>query len=214
MPRIKTFVLPMRTLGGVVGLALCGGLALSGWAGEIDTAKLERAWAGQREHAYEVGRAEVHWRQKVSAQEGIFAGARFIVPLALERTWRLSSDYSDLGAMTPGVTAVRFLERTPTRQVIEVDVKVLWKTARLHFEMEQEPPTALRFRMRTPALGQYLGMARMRQVSAAQTEIDLATWLSPPTRVPRGLVIWIERGAILGGIRNFLKTCEHPASPA
>ena len=181
-------------------------------AGTIDTAWLERAWPGQREHTYEVGKAEVHWRQKVSAQEGIFAGARFIAPLELERTWRLSSDYSDLGAMTPGVTAVRVLEHTPTRQVIEVDVKVLWKSVRLYFEMEQEPPEALRFRMNTPALGDYLGVARLRPVSPGQTEIKLSTWLSPPARVPRGLVIWIERGAILGGIRNFLKTCEH-ASP-
>ncbi len=173
---------------------------------------MEQPWPKQREHTYEVGKAEVRWRQKVSAQEGIFAGARFIAPLALERTWRLSSDYSDVGTMTPGVTAVRVIEHTPTRQVIEVDVKVLWKTVRLHFEMEQEPPAALRFRMQTPVLGQYLGVARMRQVAASQTEIDLATWMSPPARVPRGLVIWVERGAILGGIRNFLKTCASPAT--
>ena len=181
-------------------------------AGTIGTGLLEQPWPKQREHTYEVGRVPVRWRQQVRAREGIFAGARFTAPLGRERAWALTGDYSDLGAMTPGVTAVRVLEQTPTRQVIEVDVKVLWKSVRLHFEMEQEPPETLRFRMNTPALGDYLGVARLRPVSSGQTEIELSTWLSPTVRVPRGLVIWVERGAMLGGIRNFLKTCEH-ASP-
>lgn len=176
---------------------------------------LEGPWPGQREHTYEVGHAQVQWRQRASATEGMFTGARFTAAVPRERAWVLSNDYSGLGTKTPGIQAIRVVEESPHHKRFEVDIKVLWKSATLRIELDEEPPELLRFRMDTLRLGRYIGRARMRAVDASHTEVDLATWLSPPTRVPRGLVMWAQRVAIFGGIRNFLKACEPaPAAPS
>ncbi|MBI3087698.1 MAG: hypothetical protein HYY91_02250 [Candidatus Omnitrophica bacterium] len=178
-------------------------------AGSIDTAFLERDWPKQYVHEYEVGKYPVRWRQKAGKTEGIFAGALFLAPSGLQRTWELATDYTDLGTKTPGVTAVRFLENTETRQVIEIDAKVLWKTLTLRFEVERDPPRAIRFRLLNEAVGEYRGMCLMREEDG-QTRVGLATWLQPAVRVPPRLILWAERVVILKGVRNFLKTCEGP----
>lgn len=190
----------------VIGLWLCWSTTAS-WAGSIDTAFLEQPWPRQRVKEYEVWKYPVRWRQAISAEDGIFAGASFVAPSPLERTWELATDYSDLGARTPGVTSVQWLERTPTRQVIQIDMNVLWKSLRLVFEIEQEPHEAVRFRLRNPIFGEYRGVCLMR-AEGLQTHVELSTWLSPATRVPSGLVLSVERMVMLQGIREFLQACE------
>jgi len=179
-------------------------------AASIDTAFLEQPWPRQWVRDYEVGKYPVRWRQKPSAREGLFAGAAFVTPTPPQQTWTLATDYSDLGTMTPGVSAVRFLENTPTRQVIQIDVKVLWKQLQLTFEVEQEAPRVVRFRLVNQEIGEYRGVCVLSPEGQA-TRIELATWLKPVVRVPSGLVLWVERVVLLRGIRNFLEACEHTA---
>ncbi|MBI1992089.1 MAG: hypothetical protein HYS71_02460, partial [Candidatus Omnitrophica bacterium] len=119
-------------------LILADHAAASAWT--IDTAFLTPPWPKQVVRELEVGRYPVRWRQQVSRRDGLFTAVRFEAPLERQTVWDRANDYSDVGRMTPGVTAVRFLEQSPTRQVIQLDVKVLWKTLQLTFEVEQEPP--------------------------------------------------------------------------
>ena len=184
----------------------------------ITTDFLEQPWPRQWVRDLEVGRYDVRWRQRASRKEGIFAGVRFVAPLERQTVWALSTDYSDIGKMTPGVTAVRFLEQQPTRQVIQIDVKVLWKTLRLIFEVEQDPPKAMRFRLRNPALGEYRGVCLFQESSheAGQnqpngTTVELSTWLKPSRPVPMGLLLIVERMTFLQGVKEFLTSCERRA---
>ena len=117
------------------------------WGSAIDTAFLEKPWPKQRTHETEVGRHAVLWREYASKLEGIFAGVRFAAPLGRGEVWTLANEYEDIGSITPGVTAVRYLERTERREVIDVDVKILWKSLTLKFEVEKEPPSIVRFRL-------------------------------------------------------------------
>lgn len=176
--------------------------------GSIDTAFLEAPWPRQRVHEYEVGIDTVRWRQRASASEGIFAGASFVAPTDLQRTWELSTAYTDLGPMTPGVSSVQILEQTEHRRVIAIDIKVLWKELRLVFEVEQEPPKGVRFRMVHEVVGDYRGVFLLRPAEGGGTDVELATWLNPSVPVPKRLVLWVERSVMLKGIRNFLETCR------
>lgn len=190
-------------------------------AGTIDTDVLQRPWPKQRVRTYEVGRSPVQWRQRASKAEGILAGARFQVPLPRQQVWDLSSDFSDIGRMTPGVTSVTFLERTPTRQVIQIDVKVLWKTLRLKFEVEEEPPYVMRFRLVNKAIGEYRGVCVFEASAPAQgsmsqeeTTVALSTWLKPARPIPSGLLLLVERMTMLNGIKSFLASCDAHRVPA
>jgi len=185
------------------------------WAGTIDTAFIEQSWPAQSVRTYEVGRHAVRWRQRASRKDGIFAGVRFAAPLDRPTVWKLSNDYKDIGKVTPGVTAVRFLENTPTRQVIQIDVKVLWKMVQLTFEVEQDPPKATRFRLVNKALGEYRGVCTFEESVApgkegapAATQVELATWLKPARPVPTGLLLYVERVTLMKAARSFLKQCE------
>lgn len=183
------------------------------WAGSIDTSVLEQHWPKQRVKEYEVGKYPVQWRQAVKGKgEEIFAGSSFTAPAGHETVWNMAADYTDLGTMTPGVERVQFLEDTPTRQVIQIEMKVLWKTLRLVFEIEREPPTVARFRMASDLVGEYRGFCRMRP-EGGQTQVELATWLRPAVRVPTGLILWVERAVMLKGIRGFLEACERASPP-
>ncbi len=184
-------------------------------AASIDTAVLEQSWPKQWVHEYEVGKYAVRWRQRASADDGISSGASFTAPSALERTWALANDYHDLGTITPGVSSVRVLEQTATRQVLQIDIKVLWKTLRLVFEIEQDPPRATRFRLTNEVLGEYRGVCLFTPEGGG-TRVELATRLQPAVRIPAGLVLSIERMVMLRSIREFLETCEHrePAAQA
>jgi hypothetical protein len=124
----------------------------------IDTSFIERPWPKQWMREFEVGRDLVRWRQRAHKQDGIFAAVRFEPPLPRQTVWDLANDYQDIGQGVPGVTAVRYLEQSPTRQVVQLDVKVLWKTLTLTFEVEQEPPKAVRFRLVNEALGEFRGV--------------------------------------------------------
>lgn len=196
-------------LWGAIALSLA---PLPAQAGTIDTHVLEQPWRREVVRELEVGRHEVRWRQKASNTEGIFAGVRFTAPYPRQAVWDVSSDYSDVGTMTPGVTAVRFLERSPERQVIQVDVKVLWKTLTLTFEVEQEPPTAMRFRLRNELLGEFRGVSIFEEVptpgGGATTAVELSTWLKPSRPVPVGLLLIVERMTLLRGVERFLDTCD------
>ncbi len=215
----------------VAAVAACA-LASTAWAGtdtpsatlpsesppsqaRIDTAFIEQPWPRQLVRELEVGRYPVRWRQHASHADGLFAGVRFTAPLAQQRVWDLANDYHDIGTMTPGVTSVRFLEQTPTRQVIQVDVKVLWKSLRLTFEVEQVPPQAVRFRLVNKLLGEYRGVCLFEEQPPAAngrpaTAVALSTWLKPARPVPIGLLMTVERVILLKGVREFLATCESP----
>ncbi len=181
-------------------------------AGTIDTEFLERPWPKQRVREFEVGRYPVRWRQRASRTEGIFAGVRFEAPLDRDAAWKLAADYHDIGRMTPGVTAVRMLEDTPTRQVIQVDVKVFWKSLRLTFEVERDPPKAIRFRLVNEAVGEYRGLCVFEETRGGpdgpRTPIELATWFKPSRPIPTGLLLTVERMTLLRGVREFLNACE------
>ncbi|OGX44967.1 MAG: hypothetical protein A3I71_07200 [Omnitrophica WOR_2 bacterium RIFCSPLOWO2_02_FULL_63_16] len=199
--------MPRRALP-LIGLVIAGLQAASVEAGSIDTAFLEAPWPKQRVHDYEVGTDTIRWRQKAGAGEGIFAGASFTAPADLQRTWGLSTSYADLGPMTPGVRSVQVIEESENRRVIAIEIKVLWKELRLVFEVEQEPPEAVRFRLVHEVIGDYRGVCLLRAAEPDQTRVEMATWLKPAVRVPSGLVLWVERGVMLKGIRNFLETCR------
>lgn len=190
-------------------LMLFGSALGRAWAGSIDTAFLERRWPHQHEREFEVHKYPVRWRQLLTKREGIFTGAAFFSPSPVQRTWDLATDFTDLGRMTPGVSAVRFLEQTPTRQVVEADVKVLWKDLTLRFEIEQDPPRAIRFRLVNDFIGEYRGVGLFR-ASGEGTAVEVSTWVQPAVKISPGLIVFAERVVMMKGIRNFLKTCELP----
>jgi hypothetical protein len=196
-----------------VAAALLGLWTTGAWAGTIDTAFLERPWPKQRERETEVGRHAVFWRERASRQEGIFAGLRFEAPLDRPQTWKLANEYQDIGELTPGVIAVRYLEQSETREVIQVDVKVLWKTLRLTFEVEKEPLRAVRFRLTNDAIGEYRGVSLFEELpgragAPPRTTVELATWLKPAHPIPPGLLLMVERMTMLQASKRFLEACE------
>ena len=191
------------------------------WAGTIDTEFLEqRPWPNEWVHETEVGRYPVVWRQRASKADGIFGSVRFEVPLPQARVWELSTDYQDVGTLTPGVTAVHYLEESETRQVIQVDVKVLWKELQLIFEVEQEPPTAIRFRLVNDLIGEYRAICRLvpvpgpptKEFGVGTTIVEMTTWLKPARPIPTAMLLLVERMTLLRGARAFLELCEQEAN--
>jgi hypothetical protein len=176
-------------------------------SGTIDTEWLQQPWPKQIVRYLEVGRYEVQWRQRANRREGVYAGVRFTAPLDQASVWEKTSDFSDIGRMTPGVVAVRTLEQGPTRQVIQLDVQVLWKSLQLTFEVEQDPPEAMRFRLVNELLGEYRGVCWLKAAPAG-TVVELATWLKPARPIPTSLLLFVERKVFLDGVRNFLEECE------
>lgn len=202
----------MRWLWWLGAVAAAVVLASVASAGSIETGFLEQPWPTQRTHEYEIRKYAVQWRQAVKGKgEEIFAGSSFVAPASPQAVWNLTADYADLGTMTPGVEHVQFLEDTPARQVIQIDIKVLWKKLRLVFEIEREPQTVTRFRLMNEVVGEYRGVCRISP-EGAQTRVELATWLQPAVRVPTGLILWVERAAMLKGIRGFLEACERASA--
>lgn len=193
-------------------------LALAGTvsAGTIDAAFLKPPWPKQAVRELEVGRYPVRWRHRVSRKDGLFTAVRFEAPLGRQAVWERANDYSDVGRMTPGVTAVRFLEQSPTRQVIQLDVKILWKTLQLTFEVEQEPPREIRFRWADEAFGEIRGLCVFDDSPlpptgvgpSGKTAIELAIWFKPSRAVPLGLLLVVERIALLQATKSFLESCE------
>lgn len=178
----------------------------------IDVDFLRKPWPKEHKRAVEIGRTPAQWRQYANKRDGIFAGVRFKTPFDQKRVWDRASDYSDVGAMTPGVTAVRFVEKSETRQVIQVDIKVLWKKLTLTFEVEQEPPQVMKFRLVNKAFGEYRGISLFTRAVGSDglpaTEVELSTWLKPSRPVPAGLLLAVERIAMLQGAEQFLKDLE------
>jgi hypothetical protein len=186
-----------------------------GKAERIATHFIQQPWPRQAVRVLEVGRHQVAWRQRASQSEGIFAGVRFTAPLDRQRLWDLTTDYADIGSVTPGVKAVRYLERTPNWQVIQLDVQVLWKTLQLTFEVEHDPPKAMRFRLVDERLGEYRGVCWLEEPAGPGageqgqdgTVVELATWLKPARPVPMGLILLVERMTFLRATESFLDTC-------
>lgn len=178
-------------------------------AGTIDTEALQKPWPKQRIREVEVGRYQVRCREYASKADGLFAGVQFTVPRERQAVWKRANDYSDVGMMTPGVTAVRVIQESPTRQVIQIDVKILWKSLQLNFEMEQEPPNAVRFRLANQAFGEYRGVCTFAEgPTPMSTTMDLATWFKPSRPVPMRLLVIVQRVAMLHGTKEFLRVCE------
>ena len=201
MRRLLVFALCLATLA-----------AAPASAGTIETGFIEQPWPRQRLRESEVGRYPVFWRERASKSDGIFAGVRFTAPLARTEVWKLSNEYEDIGQITPGVTAVRYRERSERREVIEVDVKILWKTLTLTFEVEKDPPAAVRFRLVNKALGEYRGVSKFDE-TADGTVVELLTWLKPNRPVPMRLLLVFERMAMLSATREFLERCEARRDP-
>lgn len=189
--------------------------SISDGAVAIETEFLQRAWPEQVVQQLEVGRSEVRWRQRASRTDGLFAGVTFTAPADRARVWRMATAYDDIGRITPGVLAVRYLERQLTRQVIQVDLKVLWRTLRLTFEVEQEPPSAIRFQLIHQSIGEYRGVCLFQEVpstngaSSMETRVELSTWYQPSRPVPMRLLLLVERMTLLRGTKSFLRACEH-----
>ena len=205
------------TRGVVTGLlvAIVWACASDG-ATAIDTERLQSTWPNQLAQQLEVGRAEVRWRQRASRTDGLFAGVAFTASADRARVWRMATAYDDIGRITPGVLAVRYLERQPTRQVIQVDLKVLWRTLRLTFEVEQEPPDAIRFQLIHQFIGEYRGVCLFREIPSTtsgapstETLVELSTWYQPSRPVPMRLLLLVERMTLLQGTKSFLRACEH-----
>jgi hypothetical protein len=180
------------------------------FAGSIDTTILEQPWPKQRVHDYEVGKHTVRWRQDASS-EGIFAGATFLAPTTIQETWDMATDYSDLGNLTPEVEKVVWVEKSQQRQVIQMTLKVLWKRLVLNFEIEQDSPNRIRFRMTSTRIGEYIGVCILT-ADGNGTRLDISTRLNTPVKLPSGLLLWVQRSAMLSGIRSFLKNCEDAVS--
>ncbi len=194
---------------------LCGVTGLV-WAGTIDTDFIQQPWPKQWVHVYEVGRYQVRWRQRASKKDGLFAGVRAEVASSRSAVWGPANDYADLGRMMPGVTAVKVVDEGPNRHVIHVDIKVLWKQLHLTFEVEQDPPNAIRFRLANEALGEFRGVTTLEELpqdgTASQpspkTVVEVSTWLKAAHPVPMRLLLYVERRSLLRGMRDFLRSCE------
>ena len=189
------------------------------WAGTIDTEFIEQTWPKESAREFEVGRYPVRWRQRITKQDGLFAGVRFTAPVPQQTAWTKANAYQDVGKITPGVTAVRYTEKTETRQVIEMDVKILWKTLTMRFEIEQDPPNAVRFRWVDKGLGEYRGVTTFETLppeapgGPPRTAMTISTWLKPSRPVPMRLLLLVERVTMLQGVKSFLNACEQPSGP-
>ena len=198
--------------------ALVLGLAGTASAGRIDTSMLEHGWPHETVRKFEVGRYPVRWRQRVSRAEGVLTGVRFDAPVDRQTAWGLAKDYAVLWEMTRAVKAVRYLERTPGRDVIELDMKILWKKLTLRFELEQTPPAEIRFQLLHSKLAQYRGLCRFEERASpggpVATPTEISTWIKPSRAVPLGLLLIVERALMLEGAKHFLKECERHHQPA
>jgi len=175
----------------------------------LDVEFLRQPWPNEIVRELEVGRYPVRWRQRVSRQDGLFAGVRYEAPLSRQAVWDRAADYHDIGRLTPGVRAVRFLEDTPTRQVIQLDVKVLWKHVTLTFEVERDPPREIRFRWPGGRWGELTGVCVFQDGSVpGRTMVELATRFQPSRPLPLGLLLVVERAALLGAVKEFLESCD------
>lgn len=204
----------MRVRWGWLGLGLIG-LASTTIAWTIETDQLVHPWPKQWTHDFEVGRHTVHWRQRASRTEGVFAGVRFHVPRERHAVWDLANEYEDVGRITPGVRAVRYLEQSPTRQVIQLDLKILWKDLTLTFEVERDPPREVRFRWLDHRFGEFRGVCAFEELAASETNgapttnVDMATLFKSTRPVPMNLLLAVERLALLQAVRRFLEQHEH-----
>ena len=184
---------------------------------QIDTSFVEQPWKKQIVRELEVGRWPIRWRERATKKDGIFAGVAFVAPVELQKAWSLSSGYGDLGEKTPGVKSVKVVEQGPNRQLVEAEVDVLWLTLTLNFEVEQDPPRAMRFRLFNPEIGEYLGVCRFSEAEASSdgrtkdagsaTTMELSTWFKPVKPVPSGLVLLAQKQVMLRGARAFLESC-------
>lgn len=222
----------VRPVGGVpIAVLLCF-VGSTVWAAEqpsIQTDFLEAAWPKERVRQLEVGRHEVRWRQAVSKADGILVGTRFVVPRPPQQTWELANQYSDLGRMTESIESVTYLEDTPTRKVVQLKAKVLWKRFVMTFLVEQDAPETIRFELRERDLFLYRGICRFRpaepfdsalprsgripsEVEGEQgTAVAFATQIKPAVRAPTGLILLAERIVLLQGIKAFYQACEAPS---
>lgn len=200
----------------LVGLTICGFLGASALAHAAQPEALLEPWPKERVHHVEVGRHDVRWRERGSKPDGIFAGVRFTAPLERQAVWDEATKYEDIGHITPGVVAVRTLEQTPTHEVIELDVKVLWKRLTLTFQVDREPPHLIQFQLNTPVLGEYRGVCVFDDApvvtgkgpSGPGTVVEMATWLKPSRPVPIRMLLLVERMTLLQGVRRFLNACD------
>jgi hypothetical protein len=88
------------------------------------------------------------------------------------------------------------------------------RPSKLRFEVERDPPRAIRFRLAHQGLGEYWGLCRFEEDEERKTTVELATWVQPARPVPLRLLLVVERMMLLKGVREFLDACEVPARPS
>jgi hypothetical protein len=208
-------LLPRRRLPSFLAALLVFAALSQPASGAIDTNFLEQPWPKQRVHEFEVGRHPVRWRQLAGRERGIFAGAQFTTASPLQTTWDLATEYRDVGAMTPGVTAVTTSTHDDRHQTVDVTVKVLWRVLHLRFEVEQDPPRAVRFHVVNDLVGDYRGALLLAPSEDGQgTRGEVLTWFQPARPLPQGLVLTVQRMVLLQGVREFMAACDDAAAPA
>ncbi len=201
--------------GGPIALT---GLFIAGWFfgssslhGAIDTAWLEQPWPRQHVRELEVGRYPVRWRQHIDATQGLLAGVAFTAPLDRERVWELATAVTDLQGISPHIVSVALDEDAPERQVVRLELQVLWKRVALRFEIERNPPSAVRFQFSHDQLGTYRGVCTFAEAGGG-TRIAASTQLQPSRPRPLQLILALERIVLLRGVRGFLERCEQEAN--
>lgn len=182
----------------------------------IDTGSLEQPWPKQLCRDYEAGRFPVKWRHKLIKKEGLFAGVSFTAKGGLQAVWDLATDYSNVDKATAAIQALRVREESANRQSVEVELKVLWKTMTLTFEVEKEAPNALRFRWNDMRFGEFKGVALFSEEAASKenpeggTRVAVSTLFHPYRAAPLRLLLGFQRMAMLHASRDFLEACENP----
>ena len=175
-------------------------------ASTLGTEWLSDTWPGERVRTIEVRNHPVRWRQAKRRDEGAFAGVRFHAPIARSDAWAASTDYPRVGRTLSPVTRVTVTEKGGGLRLVEVEGKILWRTVRLAFEVEQEPPDLLRFRLVKSRLGEYEGICLFEPAAGGGTTIELSTRVLPASaRVPLGMLLVFERMAMLQGVQGFLE---------
>ncbi|HEX9780700.1 MAG TPA: SRPBCC family protein [bacterium] len=176
--------------------------------GAIETEFIEAAWRERPGTELEVGPHPVRWRQHVGEAGELFAGVAFTAPLAREAFWEVAADPDELEAVSPDIVSVTVLESSPSRRVVQIDARILWMTVPLTFEIEEDRPELIRFRLLSGLIGEFRGVCRLTDEAdqapdEPRTSVELSTWLNPSRPVPGRLVLALERMVMLNGVREL-----------
>ncbi len=182
--------------------------------GSIQTGDLTHKWVEYSERTYEVRRYDVDWRWRVSSDEKIHTGLSFTLPFPRQLLWNQSLKYSLIGEKTRGVKKIEVLYQDAHREIVQVTLKVLWKTATLKIEFERNEPREIRFQIDHSKFGHFRGVVEFKEVPRAgdhlqkATEGELTAVFQPAYDLPSGIVLMVQRMVLLRGLRAYFELCE------